>query len=81
MPPMASVSIGGISTGLSSYSGLVCVPPYSQNAGVDSTYVTVWRLLAYHVSQLLYSCLFIRCVEYVALGQRFCLIMLLKSSF
>lgn len=28
--------------GLSSYSGLVCAPPYSQNVGVVSTYVTVW---------------------------------------
>ena len=55
MPPMDTETIGGISTGLSSHSGLVCVPPYSQNAGVASTYVTVWRLLACHVSQLQYS--------------------------
>ena len=31
------------------------VPPYSQNAGDASAYVTAWRPLAYHVSQLLYS--------------------------
>ena len=40
MPPMDTETIGGISTGLPSYSGVVCVPPYSQNAGDDSTYVT-----------------------------------------
>ena len=55
MPPMDAETIGGISTGRSSYSGLVCVPPYSQNAGDASTYATAWRLLAYHVSQLLYG--------------------------
>ena len=32
MPPMDTETIGGISTGLSSYSGRVCVPTYSQNA-------------------------------------------------
>ena len=31
------------------------VPTYSQNAGDASAYVTAWRPLAYHVSQLLYS--------------------------
>ena len=31
------------------------MPPYSQNAGDASAYVTAWRPLAYHVSQLLYS--------------------------
>ena len=55
MPPMDAETIGGISTGLSSHSGLVCVPPYSQNAGDATTYVTAWRPLACHVSQLLYS--------------------------
>ena len=43
MPPMDRENIGGISTDLSSYLGLVCVPPYSQNAGIYSTYVTAWR--------------------------------------
>lgn len=37
--------------GLPSYSERAYVPPYSQNAGAVSTYVTVWRLIAYHVSQ------------------------------
>lgn len=55
MPPMDRKTIGGISTGLPPYSGLVCVPPYSQNAWDTSTYVTAWRPLAYHVSQLPYS--------------------------
>ena len=36
------------------------VPPYSQNAGDASAYVTAWRPLAYHVSQLLYSYLILR---------------------
>lgn len=31
------------------------MPTYSQNAGDASAYVTAWRPLAYHVSQLLYS--------------------------
>lgn len=55
MTPMDAETIGGISTGLSSHSGLVYVPPYSQNAGDATTYVTAWRPLACHVSQLLYS--------------------------
>lgn len=55
MTPMDAETIGGISTGLSSRSGLVYVPPYSQNAGDATTYVTAWRPLACHVSQLLYS--------------------------
>ena len=55
MTPMDAETIGGISTGLSSHSGLVCVPSYSQNAGDATTYVTAWRPLACHVSQLLYS--------------------------
>ena len=61
MPPMDTETIGGISTGLPLYPGLVCVPPYSQNAGDASTYATAWRLLAYHISQLLYSylCLYV----------------------
>ena len=55
MLPMDTETIGGISIGLSSCSGLVCVPPYSQNAGDANTYVTAWRLFVYHVSQLPYS--------------------------
>ena len=55
MPPMDAETIGGISAGLSSHSGLVCVPLYSQNVGDASAYVTAWRQLACHVSQLLYS--------------------------
>ena len=53
MTPMDAETIGGISAGLSSHSGLVCVPPYSQNAGDATTYETAWRPLACHVSQLL----------------------------
>ena len=61
MPPMDAETIGGISTGLPSFSGLVCVPLYSQNVGDASTYTTAWRLLAYHVSQLLYIYTFQGC--------------------
>ena len=43
MPPMDAETIGGISTGLSLYSGLVCMPPYSQNAGVAISYIIVRR--------------------------------------
>ena len=55
MPPTDPESIGGISTGISPYSGRVCVPPYLQNAGGASSYIIVRRLPARHISQLLYS--------------------------
>ena len=40
MPPMDTKNIGGISIGLSSYSERVCVPSYSQNAGVANCSAT-----------------------------------------
>ena len=50
MPPMDRENIGGISTGLSSYSERVCRHIHKMRVSP-----IVRRLLAYHVSQLLYS--------------------------
>lgn len=47
MPPTDTETIGGISTGLSSYSGRVCVPPYLQMLIVCS-YLIVRRQPARH---------------------------------
>ena len=45
MPPTDPETIGGISTGFSLYSGRLCVPPYSQNAGVASSYIVFGNCL------------------------------------
>ena len=39
MPPTDTETIGGISTGLSLYSGRVCVPTYSQNACAANSWI------------------------------------------
>ena len=41
MPTMEPETIGGISTGITLYSGRFCVPPYSQNQAVATPYVLV----------------------------------------
>ena len=46
MPTMEMETIGGISTGFTSYSGQFFVPPYSQNPSAAAPYMLVHAIYA-----------------------------------